>query len=161
MENHNFVTARFTNNARTTVMARWVSKTEKDANGDPIYRNENMLADDNNVLFQNILKHISIDGLHENTVNWARAEKEEYDKIIEDLAVKRGEIVDYKDETTFIKKLTEVMDIDYETDNESLFKCKLSIFELPQIKNSKNRSLKTKLRKAKSFREVIEVVLKF
>ena len=161
MENHNFVTARFTNNDRTTVMARWASKTETDADGIPIHRNENMLADDNNVLFQNILKHISIDKLHENTVNWARAEKEEYDRIIEDLALKRGEIVDYKDETTFIKRLMELMDVNYELDNESLFKCKLNVFEVPQVKESTNRSLKTKLRKAKSFRDIIEVMLKF
>ena len=161
MENHDFVTARFTNNDRTTVMARWKSRTETDANGNPIYRNENMLAEDNNALYKNVLKHISVDRLHENTVNWARAESEEYDKMIENLALQRGEIVDHQDETTFINRLMEVIDINHEADKESLFKCKLAVFEVPQVKESQDRALKTELRKAKSFREVIEVALKF
>ena len=34
---------------------------------------------------------------------------------------------------------------------EELFQAKLSIFELPEIKNSTNRSLKRRLRKAETF----------
>jgi hypothetical protein len=38
--------------------------------------------------------------------------------------------------------------------NEALFACKLEAFEIPEIRESKNRELKAKIRKAKSIVEV-------
>ena len=40
-------------------------------------------------------------------------------------------------------------------DEEAIFRAKLSIFEIPSIKNSKDRTLKTNIRKAKSIAELI------
>jgi len=37
----------------------------------------------------------------------------------------------------------------------------VALFETPKIKESKSRSLKAKLRKAQSYREIIEVALEF
>ena len=161
MENHDFVTARFTRNDRSTVMARWRSKTETDKNGEPIYRNENMVADPSNVLYQNILKHITVDELHENTINWARAEREGYERIVENIAKNAGDFIDVSDDTQFAEKLVKVMDENYQTNNETIFKFKLALFETQKIKESKDRKLKAKLRKAQSYREIIEVVLEF
>ena len=38
--------------------------------------------------------------------------------------------------------------------NEALFACKLEAFEIPEVRESKNRELKSKIRKAKSIVEV-------
>jgi len=159
MENHNFVTARFTNNDRTTVMARWMSKTEKDKNGEPIYRVENALADPDNPIYKKILDYVSEDLLHENTVNWARAQREGYDNMVEAIALRNGDISDFGDNTQFAKKLMELLDS--EVDNESLFKFKLTLFDSPKINDSKDRNKKAALRKAKTYQEVIQAVLKF
>jgi len=161
MENHDFVTARFTRNDRSTIMARWKSKTETDKNGDPIYRNENMAADPNNVLYQNVLKHITIDKLHENTINWARAEREGYERIVENIAKNSGDFIDVNDDTKFAEKFMKVIDEAYSFNNEALFKFKLALFDSQKINDSKNRQLKSKLRKAKTYRETIEAALEF
>lgn len=161
MENHDFVTARFTNNDRTTVMARWMSKTEKDKNGEPIYRVENALADPDNPIYKKILEYVSEDLLHENTVNWARAQREGYDNMVEAIAVRNGDLTDFGDDTQLAEKIMEITDKDYDVDNEKLFKFKLSLFDSPKINNSKDRNKKAALRKAKSYREVIQAVLKF
>ena len=161
MENHTFVTARFTNNDRTTVIARWKSNTEKDKNGDPIYRNENMLAEENNILYKNVLKHISVDELHENTINWARAEREGYERIVENIAKNSGDFIDVNDDTKFAEKFMKVIDEAYSFNNEALFKFKLALFDSQKINDSKNRQLKSKLRKAKTYRETIEAALEF
>ena len=161
MENHDFVTARFTNNDRTTVTARWMSKTEKDKNGEPIYRVENALADPDNPIYKKILEYVSEDLLHENTVNWARAQREGYDNMVEAIAIRNGDLTDFGDDTQLAEKIMEITDKDHEVDNEKLFKFKLSLFDSPRINNSKDRNKKAALRKAKSYREVIQAVLKF
>ena len=46
----------------------------------------------------------------------------------------------------------------YNEDTESLFKLKLEIFELPEVKESTNRQLKTKIRKSKNCFEIFGVL---
>ena len=41
---------------------------------------------------------------------------------------------------------------------EALFRAKLTVFEIPSIKNSKDRTLKTNIRKSKSVAELISIV---
>ena len=45
-------------------------------------------------------------------------------------------------------------DIQEREKNEALFACKLEAFEIPEIRESKNREIKAKIRKAKSLVEV-------
>ena len=99
--------------------------------------------------------------LHENTVNWARAQREGYDNMVEAIAVRNGDLTDFGDDTQLAEKIMEIIDKDYSVDNEKLFKFKLSLFDSPKINNSKDRNKKAALRKAKSYREVIQAVLKF
>lgn len=46
----------------------------------------------------------------------------------------------------------------YNKDTESLFKLKLEIFELPEVKESTNRQLKSKIRKSKNCFEIFGVL---
>jgi len=48
----------------------------------------------------------------------------------------------------------------YNEDTESLFKLKLEIFELPEVKESTNRQLKAKIRKSKNCFEIFGVLYK-
>lgn len=161
MENHHFITARFTNNDRTTVMARWMSKTEKDKNGEPVYRIENALAEPDNPIYKKILTYVSEDVLHENTVNWARAQREGYENLVEAIAERNGDITKYSDDAELAAKIVELIDENKKVDNESLFKFKLALFDIPVINDSKDRSKKATLRKAKTYKEVIKAILQF
>ena len=161
MENHHFITARFTNNDRTTVMARWMSKTEKDKNGEPVYRIENALAEPDNPIYKKILTYVNEDVLHENTVNWARAQREGYENLVEAIAERNGDITKYSDDAELAVKIVELIDENKIVDNESLFKFKLALFDVPMINDSKDRSKKAALRKSKTYKEVIKAILEF
>jgi hypothetical protein len=48
-------------------------------------------------------------------------------------------------------------ELEYAEDLEMLYEAKLQAFENPHIRNSTNRDLKSRLRRAKSFKEVDEI----
>jgi hypothetical protein len=49
---------------------------------------------------------------------------------------------------------------DPDKDKEKLFMFKLTLFEIEDIKNSKNRELKSQLRKAKNLIDAAEIAIK-
>jgi hypothetical protein len=150
-----FITARFTNNERTTVEVTWE---------DP---EENLVATyheaiEGDAAWEEILTHIDVDTLHENTYNYIRTTQQEYKKRVLEYAKQDGLLYDIDThESGVYKVLVEKLfsDFDPETNKEDLFMVKLQIFEQPAIKQSKDRKKKADLRKAKTIREAIKAAI--
>ena len=136
------------------------------------------LDDDKNPDVQQILKLWTFEEIELNTRKLKKLERQAFEAEILEIAKRDGLILDPKgiQETNDLKKVEVVRDAepstafellfkehDYENEKtkEQLFKCKLMAFELDEVKNSKKRKIKSELRTAKTFREVLESTLKF
>lgn len=153
IEGHNFVKAYFTNNERTIVESLWVN----DKNEVRILEIE---AEDDNPSWKELLTYINIDNLHEATYNYIKEKNDDYYDTVIAIARERSLIYDVdtinSNVSVAIAK-TLFKDFDPEDDKEALFMFKLGLFEVPKIKDSSNKELKAKLRKAKSIIEALHV----
>jgi len=151
MKNLDFVTARFTDNDRKTILSTWTDGTRvvetycEAADRDAQYRDL-------------IANHCTLDQIHENTWTWIGRSREEIDDYIISIGKKRGMITSVGDGLTgdvwhLITKALFTEDVD----KEQLFLLKLELFELDFIKACKDRGLKSKLRKAKTVLESISL----
>jgi hypothetical protein len=150
-----FIDAYFTNNERTVVSILW----ENDKNE---VVEETVLAKANEAGWENLLNQpeVTIDKLHERTVNRNREQRAIFEEQVVEIAKRDGLIYDgdvintdlYKMfvKTIFNSELTE------KEVKEQLFMFKLALFELDKIKESDNREMKAALRKA----ETLPVALK-
>lgn len=157
MDNHTFISARFTNDDRTTIQARW-----QDNSDETVFRNSYIVVDENDVQYKKLLELISEDQLHENSTIFWRQEKEQYDQLLVNIAKQSGDWIDVNDNSKFLEKLVALlMQEESEINNEDIFKFKLAVFDHPKVADSKNRKLKASLRKAKTYMEVIKILLEF
>tara|TARA_B100000424_G_C22940818_1_gene500633 strand:+ start:1677 stop:2150 length:474 start_codon:yes stop_codon:yes gene_type:complete len=157
MDNHTFVTARFTNNDRTTIQARW-----QDNEDETVFRNSYVEVDENNLHYKNLLELISEDQLHENTVMVWRQEREQYDQLLVNIAKKTGDWIDVNDDSKFLERLVVLLaKTESEISNEEIFKFKLAVFDHPKVADSKDRKLKASLRKAKTYIEIVQLLSEF
>lgn len=150
-----FVTARFSNNARTTVEATW---EDPDGNQVSTYHE----AIDGDAAWEEIKKNIDIDALHENTYNYIRDSQEAYKQQILSYAKQDGLIYDIKDTDSSVYKVVVqklFQPFDPEVNKEDLFLLKLQLFEQDAIKKNKDRKKKSELRKAKTIREALRVAI--
>tara|TARA_B100002019_G_C21150072_1_gene537772 strand:+ start:227 stop:727 length:501 start_codon:yes stop_codon:yes gene_type:complete len=112
--------------------------------------------------YDNITKYISIDQLHENTVNKFRRDRENFEAYIVDIAKKSNEfttVTATHGSADFVKS---VMDfLDKELNEQDLFTFKLNLFEHESVQESKNRTKKANLRKAKTAKEAFKIFLDF
>lgn len=150
-----FITARFANNDRTTVEVTW-----EDPNGELTATYHEAIEGD--AAWEEILKHIDIDTLHENTYQYIKQTQEEYKKRVIEYAKQDGLIYDIKDTDSsvykvLVNKLFEPFDP--EKNKEDLFLIKLQLFEQDAIKKNKDRAKKSELRKAKTIREALRVAI--
>lgn len=154
VENHRFITAYFTNNERTVVESLW----SNDELG--TIRTFELVAEEDNPHWIELLKHITIDELHERTYKFIRERNRDYEEEVIRIARERNLIYDVdtinSNASALIAK-TLFKDFDAENDKEALFMFKLVLFEVPKIKDSNNKELKAKLRKAKSIIEALHV----
>ena len=150
-----FIDAYFTNNERTVVSILW----ENDKNE---VVEETVLAKANEAGWENLLNQpeVTIDKLHERTVNRNREQRAIFEEQVVEIAKRDGLIYDgdvintdlYKMfvKTVFNSELTE------KEVKEQLFMFKLALFELDKIKESDNREMKAALRTA----ETLPIALK-
>lgn len=152
MKGSTFVNARFMDEERTTIESRW-----KDADG--VTRTEYCQTADNDVLFKNLLEHTTLDDIHEYTINWQRAYRKNYENFVVELAKKEGLIYTGQINPSFFEDIINCFFTKFKEGSENapsqeqLFLFKLKLFEVEEIKNSKSRALKSKLRKSKDFLE--------
>jgi len=122
-------------------------------------------ADENSDQFKKLLEYYSADQLLEMTYIYNKNARESYEKEVMSIARQDGilnkaldiassnvvddVVVDKIIDLVFLENLPE------DELKELIFKTKLKLFEVNMVKSSKNRSLKSKLRKAKTLKEVL------
>lgn len=155
IDNHTFVDAYFTNNDRTHLKTLW-----KENDGNTIRPYFINIEEDPDVYkkFMNMQK-ITVDELDERTFQSIKSQRKQYEDLVWDIA-KREELITEKSKTELWDIFAEIL-FEQGTDNELLFKLKLMMFEKDHVKNSEDRALKGKLRKAKTLVEVIAVYNEF
>lgn len=140
-----FITARFCNNDRTTVEATWedpekniVATYHEAVDGDPAW--------------EEILTYIDLDIIHENTYQYIKNTQLE----VRNLALKIAKDQDLVGNAAEMAKHI-FKEFDPEKDKEELFTYKLNLFTIDMIKNCEDKTLKSKLRKAKTFIEATSI----
>ena len=156
VENHKFITAYFTNNERTVVESLW----SNDELG--TIRTFELTAEEDNPHWIELLKHITIDELHERTYKFIRERNRDYEEEIIRIAKERGLIYDINDiDSQLYEVLAKILFKEYDPkkDKEKLFMFKLQIFELDFVKQCTDNVLKRNLRKAENFIDAISVTI--
>lgn len=156
IDGHDFLTAHFTNNERTIVESLWVDPKTNEI------REYTLQAVEGNEDWETLLKHIDIDSLHESTYKYIREQNDQYENEVIRIAKERGMIYDVDEVNTEIYKVIGsaiFAPFDPEKDKEKLFMFKLQLFEIESIKNSKNKELKTLLRKSKNIIESTKIAI--
>jgi len=151
-----FIDAYFTNNKRTVVSILWENDKKEVVE-------ETVLAEANEAGWENLLNQpeVTIDKLHERTVNRNREQRAIFEEQVVEIAKRDGLIYDgdivntdlYKMfvKTIFNTELTE------KEVKEQLFMFKLALFELDKIKDSNNREMKAALRKAETLPAALKI----
>lgn len=150
-----FIDAYFTNNERTVVSILWENDKKEVVE-------ETVMAEANEPGWENLLNQpeVTIDKLHERTVNRNREQRAIFEEQVVEIAKRDGLIYDGDIVNTdlykmFVKTIFNTELTEKET-KEQLFMFKLALFELDKIKESNNREMKAALRKA----ETLPVALK-
>ena len=142
MENHKFITARFVDNNKTIVEIEWMNEDKKSVN-EIVEANEG-------IAWVNLLTHISLDDIHENTSLWIREQRKLFEGIVKRLSKKDfqpAETNKFPGVVTTIFRNT--------ANADDLFALKLALFELDSIRGSENSATKSKLRKSKNMFDVL------
>ena len=148
-------TAYFTNNERTEIEVLLI--TEESTDDNLVVVPYNIEAKKGDADYEWLISKIDIDQIHENTFNKIRKENEQYRDqciaagkemglILEDLG---GSLYEALIDSMFTP-------LDQKDLREKLFLIKLKLFEQDAIKSSKDRVLKSKLRKAPDFMSAIK-----
>jgi hypothetical protein len=113
--------------------------------------------DENNSLYKELNAIVSVDKLHEDTYQKKQAEKKDFEDMVMRIAKKRGLVFDeVKLDTKFYPTLMRAIFEDVENENH-MFALKLALFEVKEIRDSKDNEGKKKLRQAKNKIEVLKI----
>ena len=116
-----------------------------------------MPFDENNSSFKELTSIVSVDQLHENTYQKKKDEQKIFETKIIEIAKRDGLLVDDTkiDGSTFQKLVSAVFE---QGDNaDQLFALKIALFEVAEIRDSKNDELKKKLRQSKNKIDTLKV----
>ena len=149
----NYITASFIDNERKNIEVLF--RDEK---------NEKVIShiveyDEKYPVCQELLKIITLDDLHENTYQKKQKEKKAVEEMVVKIAKRDGLVFDeHRLDTKFYPTIVKAMF--EETENEDhLFALKLALFELKQIRDSKDVEVKKKLRQAKNKIELLKIAI--
>ena len=151
---HEFVRAHFSNNERTTVESFWTDGK--------VERVEFIEAKEGDPNWENLLTHIDIDALHEATYQHIKEQNAVFEDSVIKLAKERGMLYDVDELSADTYKLLSHMlfkKFNKKEDKEKLFLYKLSLFEVPEIKESKSSVKKKKLRQAENILEATKIAI--
>lgn len=153
---HEFLTAHFSNNERTTVESYWVTPDGKET------RVEYIEANPEDTAWKKLLTHIDIDSLHENTYKHIKAENEAFEDNVIKLAKSRGMIYDIDEMSGDVHKVIAqslFAPFDETQDKEKLFLYKLQLFEVEAIRKCTDSQKKRELRQAKTILEATKIAI--
>jgi len=149
-ENHELLTARFTDSERNTIEALWIDPKTKEISEEAIQ------AKAGDASFDYLLKFVTLEEIHSNTHTELKLQRETFLNDVKLIAEEEGLI--YSGNTdSLINRLNKLL-FDENINKETVFKIKLLAFELPFVKQYKGRPLKTKLRKAENILDVYRVL---
>ena len=137
----NYITANFIDNERKNIEILL-----KD--GD-ITRPHIIEADENNSDYKDLLKIVTVDELHEQTHQAKKAESDAFMEFAIQMA-KDGGLVQQEvalEKTKLYPALVDAVFNNLENEDD-MFALKLALFEVKEIRDSKNTAAKTKLRKS-------------
>lgn len=157
-EDCKYITSYFTNQERTVCIVEWQSPSGE-------LFEDAVQVDDDNALWKELLavKGVNEDVIHENTFRKNKANKEAYEADIKAIAQSEGlwgEFIE-NEEFALLKVSQLILLDDDEINNESLFKLKLKLFENEIVVESKDRTAKADIRKAKNYFELFAAFRKF
>jgi hypothetical protein len=160
----NFLRAEFTNNDRTHVRI-FYDVDGKEEEFDIVY-------DENHKYTKKLLTLTDLDTMHELTYKRIKQEEKYFKEFAVRVGKEQGLLIDpvayYDSETQSSKVDTKFYsyglklffeDFDSDKQKEDLFIVKLAAFELDLVKNSDNREMKSKIRKAKDPIEILKILL--
>ena len=113
--------------------------------------------DENNPMFKELTSIITVDQLHENTYQKKKDEQKIFETKVMEIAKKDGLLVDdTKIDSKSYNKLVKAI-FEQGENEDQLFALKIALFELPDIRDSKNDELKKKLRQSKNKIDTLKV----
>ena len=113
--------------------------------------------DENNPMFKELTSIITVDQLHENTYQKKKDEQKIFETKVMEIAKKDGLLVDdTKIDSKSYNKLVKAI-FEQGENEDQLFALKIALFELPNIRDSKNDELKKKLRQSKNKIDTLKV----
>ena len=140
----NYITANFIDNERKNIEILL-----KD--GD-ITRPHIIEADEDNSDYKALLKIVTVDELHEQTHQVKKAESDAFMEFAIQMAKDDGLV--QQEETKTYPALIKALFNNVENEDD-MFALKLALFEIKEIRDSKNTEVKTKLRKSKTKFEIL------
>src|SRR5210317_648611 len=149
----NLITAYFIDSERTTIEIETTSEDKKSVFTTIIPLEEN------NPQYQALIKYMNIDQLHESTYQRNKFLSEEFEKSVIRIAEKSGKVLSNETlDTKFYPSLVNAIFKNIENEDH-LFALKLALFELEEIRDSKNEDAKKKLRQAKNKLDIIQAAI--
>ena len=151
----NFITAHFIDNERKNIEVLLKSD-------DGTAVNPHILEYDvSNPNCQELLKFISLDQLHENTYTKKQEERKVFVSQIKKIAQKEGLIKHIIEEVNpkFIELMMDFLLSNKKEHIDRLFNFKIYLFEQDIVKNCKDQSLKSSIRKAKTPLEALKIYI--
>ena len=113
--------------------------------------------DENNSTFKELTSVITVDDLHENTYQKKKDEQKIFEQKVMEIAKKDGLLLDdTKIDSKSYNKLVKAI-FEQGENEDQLFALKIALFELPNIRDSKNDELKKKLRQSKNKIDTLKV----
>ena len=151
----NFITANFIDNERKTIEV--LLKSDDGTAVNPYI----LEYDVDNSICQELLKLCSLDQLHENTYSKKQEERKVFVNQVKKIAQKEGLIKHIIEEVNpkFIELMMDFLLSNKKEHIDRLFNFKIYLFEQDIVKNCKNQSLKSSIRKAKTPLEALKIYI--
>ena len=153
--NENFITANFIDNERKNIEV--LLKSDDGTAVNPYILEYNV----NNTICQELLKLCSLDQLHENTHSKKQEERKAYISQVRKIAKREGLIDQIIEEVNpkFIELMMDFLLSNKKEHIDRLFNFKIYLFEQDIVKNCKDQSKKTAIRKSKTPLEALKIYI--
>ncbi len=121
---HEFLSAHFSNNERTTVESYWITPDGKET------RVEYIEAKDGDPNWENLLTHTNIDKLHEDTYKHIKNTQKAFENQAIQIAKDQGILQDFQDKNVINNAIVKILFEQDKQDNDSDSKNTLFVFKL-------------------------------
>ena len=145
--NLKYVSAYFRDDARKSVVSFW----EDLDNPGPLIEID-MTTEEGNVEYKNLLEHVTVDEIHENTWRYIQESEQAFKDQVIAIANERGWLVNMDDggDSDFYKIIIDMLfgEFNEEENKERLFFFKIQLFEQEFVKSCKDKEMKKAVRRA-------------